>query len=124
MVYRGAPVNVAAAPLQRQKDGVFYDLGCGTGKPVFVAAAVHPWQRCIGMEILADLHAICLKVLQVCVCVRVDVLCVCLLPRSGNSTTCSFERLRVIASVWCYPVILQATRILRTRQHLVPCQSL
>ncbi|CAN0412747.1 unnamed protein product [Ectocarpus sp. 12 AP-2014] len=47
-----------------EKDGVFYDLGCGTGKPVFAAAAVHPWHRCIGMEILGDLHGICLKALE------------------------------------------------------------
>lgn len=47
------------------KDGVFYDLGCGTGKPVFAAAAVHPWQRCVGLEILGDLHSICLKALEV-----------------------------------------------------------
>lgn len=46
-------------------DGVFYDLGCGTGKPVFAAAAMHPWHRCIGMEILGDLHGICLKALEV-----------------------------------------------------------
>ncbi|CAM9133824.1 unnamed protein product [Scytosiphon promiscuus] len=47
-----------------EKDGVFYDLGCGTGKPVFAAAAMHPWSRCIGMEILGDLHGICLKALK------------------------------------------------------------
>ncbi|CAN0299581.1 unnamed protein product, partial [Ectocarpus sp. 12 AP-2014] len=47
-----------------EKDGVFYDLGCGTGKPVFAAAAMHPWHRCIGMEILGDLHGICLKALE------------------------------------------------------------
>ncbi|CAM9319289.1 unnamed protein product, partial [Hapterophycus canaliculatus] len=47
-----------------EKDGVFYDLGCGTGKPVFAAAAMHSWSRCIGMEILSDLHGICLKALK------------------------------------------------------------
>lgn len=63
----GTPVSVSpfSAVPATAKDGVFYDLGCGTGKPVFVAAAMHPWQRCIGMEILGDLHGICLKVLQV-----------------------------------------------------------
>lgn len=50
----------------QHKEGVFYDLGCGTGKPVFAAAAVHPWKRCIGMEILSDLHGICQNAFQVC----------------------------------------------------------
>lgn len=49
----------------RRKAGMFYDLGCGTGKPVFAAAAVYPWKRCIGMEILNDLHGICERALQV-----------------------------------------------------------
>lgn len=73
---------LVAAPLfsavPSRIDGVFYDLGCGTGKPVFAAAAVHPWQRCVGMEILGDLHGICLKVLQVCSRVWVRI---CLQPR-------------------------------------------
>lgn len=46
-------------------DDADHHPGCGTGKPVFAAAAMHPWSRCIGMEILGDLHGICLKALKV-----------------------------------------------------------
>ena len=30
--------------------GVFYDLGCGTGRPVFAAALLCDFSRIIGME--------------------------------------------------------------------------
>lgn len=40
--------------------GVFVDVGCGCGKPVFAAALCHPWERCVGVEILQSLHALCL----------------------------------------------------------------
>jgi len=33
----------------------FIDIGCGTGKPVFAAALLHPFKKVIGVEILEDL---------------------------------------------------------------------
>eukprot|EP00607_Mallomonas_marina_P010650 CAMPEP_0182422536 /NCGR_PEP_ID=MMETSP1167-20130531/8274_1 /TAXON_ID=2988 /ORGANISM="Mallomonas Sp, Strain CCMP3275" /LENGTH=251 /DNA_ID=CAMNT_0024600695 /DNA_START=147 /DNA_END=899 /DNA_ORIENTATION=+ len=44
--------------------GKFVDIGCGTGKPVLAATLLHDFETCIGIEILAGLHSICLKVLQ------------------------------------------------------------
>ena len=38
--------------------GIFYDIGCGTGKPVFAAALLHPFRRCAGIEVLTGLSAI------------------------------------------------------------------
>ena len=32
--------------------GVCYDLGSGVGRPVFAAALLHPFARCVGIEIL------------------------------------------------------------------------
>ena len=37
--------------------GVFYDLGCGVGKAVIFAAALHPFTKCVGIEMIDDLHA-------------------------------------------------------------------
>jgi len=31
-----------------KRGGRFYDIGSGTGKPVFVAALAHPWDSCVG----------------------------------------------------------------------------
>jgi SAM-dependent methyltransferase len=39
------------------KGAVFYDLGSGTGKAVFVARLLHDFSRCCGMEVLAGLAA-------------------------------------------------------------------
>ena len=36
--------------------GIFYDLGSGTGKPVYAAAMLYQWKRCTGIEILDLLH--------------------------------------------------------------------
>ncbi len=36
---------------------VFWDAGAGTGKPVLVAAALFPFSRCLGVEVLAPLAA-------------------------------------------------------------------
>lgn len=41
-----------------QKGGVFYDLGSGSGKAVFAAALYHPFKKCVGYEILENLHNI------------------------------------------------------------------
>ena len=40
----------------RSGGGVFYDLGSGIGKPCFAAALLHPFDTCIGVEILSKLH--------------------------------------------------------------------
>lgn len=45
-----------------QPGGIFADLGSvtctqGTGKAVLAAALLHPFQRCIGVELLPGLHA-------------------------------------------------------------------
>ena len=56
-------------PMVSPSGGVFYDLGCGTGKPVFAAAAASApgglFRRCVGLEILSGLHEICRKALEV-----------------------------------------------------------
>lgn len=36
--------------------GVFYDLGSGTGKALFVARLTRDFRKCIGIEILESLH--------------------------------------------------------------------
>lgn len=41
---------------------IFYDLGCGTGKPVFASALLEPFSKCIGIEILEDLYEKACKV--------------------------------------------------------------
>ena len=44
--------------------GVFVDVGCGIGKPVFAAALLHDFQRCVGIEILEDCHRACVDTLR------------------------------------------------------------
>ena len=41
------------------------DVGCGSGKAVFAAALTHDFDLCVGIEILANLHEIAVKVLGV-----------------------------------------------------------
>ena len=43
---------------------VLVDLGSGAGKPVFAAAALYPFKRVIGIEILESLHGAALEVLE------------------------------------------------------------
>jgi hypothetical protein len=40
-----------------QRREVFLDVGSGIGKPVFAAALLRPWARCVGVELLEGLHA-------------------------------------------------------------------
>ncbi|WP_298625169.1 hypothetical protein [uncultured Legionella sp.] len=40
------------------KDTVFYDLGCGTGKAVLACSMVYPIQKSIGIELLPELYSI------------------------------------------------------------------
>lgn len=46
---------------------VFYDLGSGTGKAVFVARLTQDFSRCIGIEVLSALHQRAQKVTDRCV---------------------------------------------------------
>ena len=48
----------------RKPGGVFYDLGSGTGKPVFAALMLHEWDKCIGVEVLKGLHRISVELLE------------------------------------------------------------
>ena len=45
--------------------GVFYDIGSGTGKPVFGAALLHCWDKVVGIEVVQDLHNAALEMLEV-----------------------------------------------------------
>ena len=40
------------------KEGNFYDLGSGSGKGVIAAALIHPFKKCIGIELLNSLYNI------------------------------------------------------------------
>ena len=44
--------------------GIFVDFGSGTGKAVFAAALLHTFDRCIGVEILSNLHKAALELLD------------------------------------------------------------
>ena len=46
-----------------EEGGVFVDVGCGIGKPVFAAAMLHGFRRCIGIEILEDCYNACVDTL-------------------------------------------------------------
>jgi SAM-dependent methyltransferase len=42
-------------------DGVFVDLGSGAGRPLFAAATLLPFKKCIGIEILESLHELAMN---------------------------------------------------------------
>lgn len=44
--------------------GIYYDIGSGTGKPVFAAVLMHAFERATGIEILSSLHNAALKTLE------------------------------------------------------------
>lgn len=46
------------------KGGIFYDLGSGIGRPVFCASLLHPFDKCIGIELLSSLYSISMEVLN------------------------------------------------------------
>lgn len=48
-----AEVLMSVAP---QPGEIFVDLGSGTGRAVFCAAAIAPWKRVVGVEFVRDLH--------------------------------------------------------------------
>jgi SAM-dependent methyltransferase len=70
LTYGETPLPTLAAALARiaeahggvREGATFLDVGSGTGKPVFAAALLHPWARCVGVEILPGLHAAALGV--------------------------------------------------------------
>lgn len=45
-------------------NGKFYDLGSGTGRPVIAASLLHPFNCCIGIELLHGLHSLSLQALE------------------------------------------------------------
>lgn len=38
--------------------GIFVDVGCGTGKPLFAAALLHEWKAVVGVEIVEELLSV------------------------------------------------------------------
>ena len=48
----------------RGHGAVFYDLGSGSGKPVFAAALLHDFERVVGVELLTGLHGLALGLLE------------------------------------------------------------
>ena len=46
----------SADEVAEQRREVFLDVGSGIGKPVFAAALLRPWLRCVGVELLEGLH--------------------------------------------------------------------
>lgn len=53
-----------AGVMQAPGVDVLVDLGSGAGKPVFAAAALYPFKRVVGVEILESLHRAALEVLE------------------------------------------------------------
>ena len=39
-----------------KENEIFYDLGCGTGKPLFASSILEPFKKCIGIELLDGLY--------------------------------------------------------------------
>ncbi len=67
---------------------VFYDIGSGAGKPVFAAAMLCRWSKCVGIELLPGLHEVSKRALE-----RwrdPDVATRCQLPEHARSATIDF----------------------------------
>lgn len=45
----------AILEMSRSRGGVFYDLGCGVGKAVIMAALLGRWHKTVGIELVPDL---------------------------------------------------------------------
>ncbi|KAF0700920.1 Aste57867_8568 [Aphanomyces stellatus] len=45
--------------------GVFLDIGCGSGRPIFAAALLHDFDACVGYEILDGLTQVALDVASI-----------------------------------------------------------
>lgn len=57
----GVP-NIGSSGLSgvlQHRGGLFYDLGCGTGKIVIAASLLHEFDSCIGIELLGSLIGVC-----------------------------------------------------------------
>ncbi|GMH48602.1 hypothetical protein TrVE_jg14474 [Triparma verrucosa] len=48
----------------KEDGGVFVDIGCGIGKPLFGAALLHKFDKIVGIEILEDLYKVCVETMQ------------------------------------------------------------
>jgi len=48
--------------MQEPGKDVLYDIGSGTGKPCFAAAAIFPFRKVVGIEVLGSLHEAALKI--------------------------------------------------------------
>ena len=46
------------AVVKPQPGEVFYDLGSGTGKPIYTAALLYDWKKCCGVELLPGLFEV------------------------------------------------------------------
>ena len=44
--------------------GIYYDIGSGSGKPVFASVLLHEFSSAIGIEILSGLHKVSLEMLE------------------------------------------------------------
>lgn len=64
MVYKHRRSN-ASNIFNQAKGGKFVDLGSGSGIPVFMAAMLHPFDTCHGIEILTTLHDMAIKGKQI-----------------------------------------------------------
>lgn len=45
-------------PAAPKEGEVFYDLGSGTGKGVILASTMFPFKKCVGIELLPELHQV------------------------------------------------------------------
>ena len=45
--------------------GVYYDIGSGSGKPVFASILMHEFSSAVGIEILSGLHKVSLEMLEI-----------------------------------------------------------
>lgn len=60
LVYEHRQINPSNM-FNQIKGGKFCDLGSGSGIPVFMAAMLHPFDHCHGIEILTTLHDMAIK---------------------------------------------------------------
>jgi len=58
---------LAVCELEGKRDLTFYDLGSGSGKPVFQAALLEPcFSKLVGIELIPELHAFANQALERC----------------------------------------------------------
>lgn len=49
----------------QRRGGYFYDLGCGTGKPLVAAALLHEFDICCGIECLEGLFTAAVEIVGI-----------------------------------------------------------